>query len=201
MGHRKNQATPFRLPKLILDNLPSELPASPVPERIRKHGHNAVQYAQAVDWLANAGFEEAQQGRTNLYKSSEAELQRNALANLDEVSRWKLDSFALVALQLLLFLNCARLKPNKYATVGLWTTGLSGFHDDSKNRWWSFAVDIFHRVCKNPESLPSFTAQLILPSVCTPAQKRSYFMSCLKHRFDGFAPPPPAYRNPKWRKP
>ena len=185
-----------RLPKLVLSNLPAELPKCFVPLRLRDHGHKVIQYAQALHWLKKSGFEEARQAKFQLYKRDGSSPQQSAPVNLDIIARWSLDPFALVSLQLLLFLNCARLNPRAYGWIGavVGNIKLSEFDKDTCSRWWLLARDLFRRVCPHPEALPSLAPLLTARSLRTRAKKRRFFMLRLKQRFNAFAPPSAKYR-------
>lgn len=182
------------LPKLILSNLPTELPACSVELRLRHHGHKVIQYVQALHWLAEAGFDEAQQALSQLRSGKSSKLQQNAPVDLDKIARWSLDPFALVSLQLLLFLNCARLNPTAYGWVGAVVGNMSDFNEDTCPLWWRYANDLFYRVCPHPEALRSLSPLMTAPSLVTRTKKRKFFLLRLKQRFTAFAPPPAKYR-------
>lgn len=185
------------LPNLILSNLPAELPACSVPPRLRAHGHKVIQYTYALHWLAEAGFDEARQALAQFRTARASQLQQSAPVDLDKIARWSLDPFALVSLQLLLFINCVRLNPSAYGWFGavVRDTKLSEFDTDTCPRWWVFGKDIFHKVCAHPEDLPTLSPLLTAGSLSTRAKKRKFFMLRLKQRFHAFAPPPPQCRS------
>jgi hypothetical protein len=183
-------------PKLVLSNLAIELPASRVPTRISNQGHKAVQYWRALEWLKRAGIVEAQQAQSRLIKQRSSRVQDFVAIDLDKIARWRLDPFALVSLQLLLFLDSARLNPQSYGHYGseIENYKLPEFDTETHVQWWLFAKDIVMRVCPTPETEPGFQSLLSLPSLNTGVKKRKFFMWRLKQRFEAFAPPAARYR-------
>ena len=183
-------------PNLILANLPPELPASRLPRRLRVHGPKVIQYAYALNWLAKAGFAEARQANLRLRKGNGSKPQASAAVDLDKIARWSVDEFSLVALQLILFLDSARLNPSSYGRIGLVIHGLKlrEFDVNTCSQWWRLAKATLPNAQLESEALAGLALLMPPSAVRSIPEQRKFFLRRLKQRFYAFAPTPEQYR-------
>ena len=171
---------------------------------IRRLGAKAVQYAGALASLSAAGNTEAkvalllledeaqriQKARLRPKHDSE-HWHRIAPVNLDPITRWKMDSIGLLALQLLLWLWRAHLDPDAYGVIGRRAAELEPFDLDSSKRWWNFARKLFLHFYPVPERVPELLRLVTARSVKgSPGKERQDIIGKVRDHFTSFGPFP-----------
>lgn len=188
----------FRFVKVNLE------PSHRLSSSLLRLGAKVRDYANALENLSQAGSREAKIAKRLL--SLEAQrLQaipirraRRILENgeftpkinLDPGSRWRLDGFGLVTLQLLLWLWQARREPVRYRQYGALASNLEPFHKSTMEQWWRAVRIVLTEHYPKHQYVPKLKRLVTPESYQGDSRKRqSYILRKIRERLASFAIP------------
>jgi len=168
-------------------------------------GRKAIEYCAALERLVRLGHEEA---RTALICFFEAlhkiETHRNPRKTLltqvedadatpvtvHSMAHWKLDSAGSFALELLLWLWCARRVPHEYGAWGQIAQKLPIFEIDTADVWWDRALGAYTDSYQKPQGVPELRSLITARySLADSIKLRNAIARKLRDRFRSFARP------------
>jgi hypothetical protein len=184
-------------------------PLDPVPSDISRLGPKPQEYTIALINLAQQGCEAAalalRQLNTQARRAKTLDV-RTALkliaqsgavpVDLHPMAQWKTDSFALIALQLVLWIWRERNQPHRWrarclphwAGCSSWEMLESRFDRDSQPHWYFLAQHEFRETYPHPERLPEFNTLVTAQASRRNEQlMHSYIVNRIHQRFRAFS--------------